>query len=127
MNTTEPRLLCAETVADLPVLWATFGRVGLIATLDRHFPTPLHWKGPLTPGEVLSLWLLFLVSQGDHCLNYVHAWVDQHHGTLSALLGKVVLPVHFHDGRLADCLTRLGADDFFARLERDVNRQTIRV
>ena len=73
------------------------------------------------------LWLLFVVSQGDHCLNHVSAWVEQHHGTLSALLGKVVLPVHFHDDRLADCLSRLAAGDSFARLEGDLNRQTVRV
>jgi transposase len=127
MNTTEPRLLRVEVVADLPILWATLQRLELPAALDRHFPTPLHWKGPLTPGEVLSLWLLFLVSQADHCLNHLQPWVEQHHGTLSALLGKVVLPVHFHDDRLADCLTRLGSADSFARLERDLNQQTIRV
>src|SRR3954469_15489715 len=127
MNTTEPRLLRVEVVADLPILWATLQRLELPATLDRHFPAPLHWKGPLTPGEVLTVWLLFLVSQGDHCLNHVPTWVEQHHGTLSALLGKVVLPVHFHDDRLADCLTRLGANDSFAQLEGDLNRQTVRV
>ena len=127
MNTSDPRLLCVEVVADLPILWATLQRLELPATLDRHFPTPLHWKGPLTPGEVLSVWLLFVVSEGDHCLNHVPSWVEQHQGTLSALLGKVVLPVHFHDDRLADCLTRLGADDSFARLERDLNQQTVRV
>ena len=115
MNTTEPRLLRVEAVADLPVLWATFQRLDLPATLDRHFPAPLHWKGPLTPGEVLAVWLLFLVSQGDHCLNHVQPWVAQHQGTLSALLGKAVLPVHAHDDRLADWLTRLGAGD---RLQR---------
>jgi transposase len=127
MNTTDPRLLRVEVVGDLPILWATLGRLELPATLDRHFPAPLHWKGPLTPGEVLSLWLLFLVSQGDHCLNHVSTWVEQHHGTLSALLGKTVLPVHFHDDRLADCLSRLAAGDSFAHLERDLNRQTVRV
>jgi transposase len=127
MNATEPRLLRVEAVADLPVLWATLQRLELPATLDRHFGTPLHWKGPLTPGDVLPLWLLFLVSQGDHCLNHVSAWVEFHHGTLSALLGKTVLPVHFHDDRLADCLSRLAAGDSFARLEGDLNRQTVRV
>src|ERR1700712_2613294 len=127
MNTTEPRLLRVEVVADLPILWATLQRLELPTTLDRHFLAPLHWKGPLTPGEVLALWLLFVVSQGDHCLNHVSAWVEQHHGTLSALLGKAVLPVHFHDDRLADCLTRLAAGDSFAGLERDLNRQTVRV
>ena len=115
MNTTEPRLLRVEVVADLPVLWATFQRLDLPATLDRHFPAPLHWKGPLTPGEVLAVWLLFLVSQGDHCLNHVQSWVEHHQGTLSALLGKPVLPAHFHDDRLADCLTRLGTGDCLRR------------
>ena len=127
MNPTEPRLLRVEIVADLPVLWTTLERLELPATLDRHFPTPRHWKGPLTPGEVLAVWLLFILSQGDHCLNHVQPWVAEHQGTLSALLGKTVLPVHLHDDRLADWLNRLGASDSFSILERDLNQQTIRV
>src|SRR5947209_8278582 len=127
MNPSAPRLLRVEPVADLPVLWATLARLDLPATLDRHFPTPAHWKGPLTPGEVLSVWLLFLVSRGDHCLNHVQPWVAQHQGVLSALLGKPVVPTDAHDDRLADWLTRLGRGDAFAALERDLNRHTVRV
>jgi transposase len=127
MNPRQPRLLRVEAVADLPVLWATFQRLDLPATLDRHFPAPLHWKGPLTPGEVLAVWLLFLVSQGDHCLNHVQPWVAQHQGVLSALLGKPVRPTHAHDDRLADWLTRLSRVDAFAALERDLNQHTVRV
>src|SRR4051812_49231589 len=127
MSPTEPRLLRVEIVPALPVLWATLERLDLPATLDRHFPAPRNWKGPLTPGEVLAVWLLFILSQGDHCLNHVEPWVAQHQGTLSALLGKAVLPVHFHDDRLADWLTRLSASDSFRILERDLNQQTIRV
>src|SRR5829696_5377261 len=127
MNPSQPRLLRMEAVADLPVLWATFQRLDLPATLDRHFPAPPHWKGPLTPGEVLAVWLLFLVSRGDHCLNHVQPWVAQHQGVLSALLGKPVRPTHAHDDRLADWLTRLSRGDAFAALERDLNRHTVRV
>src|SRR4051812_31937811 len=127
MNTSEPRLLRVEVVADLPVLWAALERLDLPATLDRHFPAPRHWKGPLTPGEVLAVWLLFLLSRADHCLNHVESWVAQHHGTLSALLGKEVRPACAHDDRLADWLTRLSASDSFRILERDLNQQTIRV
>jgi len=127
MNPSEPRLLRVEAVADLPVLWATLQRLDLPTTLDRHFPAPLHWKGPLTPGEVLAVWLLFLVSQGDHCLNHVEPWVAQHQSVLSALLGKPVLPTHAHDDRLADCLTRLNDGGAFAALERDLNQHTIRI
>src|SRR5438270_13245989 len=127
MNTTEPRIVRVEAVADLPVLWATLQRLDLPATLDRHFPAPLHWKGPLSPGEVLAVWLLFVVSQGDHCLNHVEAFVAAHQGVLSALLGKAVLPVHFHDDRLADWLTRLGCCAPFSGLERALNWQAISV
>ena len=127
MNFTDPRIVRVEAVADLPVLWATFQRLDLPAILDRHFPAPLHWKGPLTPGEVLAVWLLFLVSQGDHCLNHVQPWVAQHQETLSALLGKRVRPTDAHDDRLADWLTRLGAGAAFGALERDLSQQTIRV
>src|SRR3954451_20435239 len=127
MNTTEPHLVRVEAVADLPVLWATLQRLDLVATLDRHFPAPANWKGPLSPGGVLALWLLFLVSQSTPCLTHVEPWVAQHHGVLSALLGKTVLPVHAHDDRLADWLTRLGKGTAFSALERDLNQQTIRV
>ena len=127
MNTGETRLLRVETVADLPVLWAIFQRIDLPATLDRHFPTPPHWTGDLTPGDVLALWLLFLVSQGDHRLNHVEPWVEQHQLTLSALLGKAVLPRHAHDDRLADLLDRLADHDRFAALELELNQQAIRV
>ncbi len=85
-----------------------------------------HARG-LTPGEVLALWLLFILSQGDHCLNHVEPWIAEHQSTLSALLGKTVLPVHLHDDRLADWLNRLSASDSFRLLERDLNQQTIRV
>src|SRR4051812_28040508 len=127
MSPTEPRLLRVEIVPALPVLWATLERLDLPATLDRHFPAPRNWKGPLTPGEVLAVWLLFILSQADHCLNHVEPWVAQHHSTLSALLGKEVLPTCAHDDRLADWLTRLSASDSFRILERDLNQQTIRV
>src|SRR5947208_5041679 len=127
MNPSDPPLLRVEAVADLPVLWATLQRLDLVATLDRHFPAPASWKGPLSPGEVLALWLLFLVSQGDHCLNHVEPWVAQHQGVLAALLGKPVLAKDAHDDRLADWLTRLSRGDAFAALERDLNQHTIRV
>src|SRR6476646_8245405 len=127
MNPPEPRLLRVEVVADLPVLWATLARLDLTATLDRPFPAPPHSEGPLTPGEFLAVWILFLVSRGDHCLNPVQPWVAQHQGVLSALLGKPVRPTHAHDDRLADWLTRLGRGDAFAALECDLNQHTDRV
>jgi hypothetical protein len=127
MSTPEPRLLRVVVAGDLPVLWSLFRRLDLPATVDGHCPVPPHWKGPLSPGEVLAAWLLFIVSEGDHCLNHVESWVDEHRDTLAALVGKPVRPTALHDDRLADWLTRLGAGDSFCVLERDLNQQTVRV
>src|SRR4051812_48652273 len=84
MNPTDPRIVRVEALADLPVLWAIFARLDLPATLDRHFPAPLHWKGPLTPGEVLAVWLLFLLS---------HLWFAPDRGWFGETLGDLVIQV----------------------------------
>ena len=127
MNTTQPHLVCIETVADLPVIWANLQRIDFVGCCDRLFPPPLSWKGPLTVGEVLAVWFLFVLSQQDHCLNHVEPWVAEHCHTLSALLGKPVEPTACHDDRLADLPTRLSHSASWEALERDLNRQTIRV
>jgi transposase len=127
MNTKAPQLIQVEVAADLPVLWELLQRMNLPASLGEHFATPLHWKGPLTPGEVLSVWLLFVLSQADHCLNHVEDWVAQQQGTLQALLGKPVLPTDLSDDRLADWLTRLASGSSFAELEASLNRHSLRV
>jgi transposase len=127
MNTPQPRLLRVETVGDLPVLWACLQRLRLVDLFDQHFPTPPHWAGDLSCGEVVAVWLLFLTSQGDHCLNHLQPWVQQHHGTLQALLGKPLRPLDCHDDRLADLLDRLSAGDTWYAFETDLNRHTLRV
>jgi transposase len=127
MNPTEPRLVGVESLADLPVLWSIFGRIGLVNLLDSHLPAPPLWKGPLTTGEVIALWLLFVLSQGDHCLSHVAPWAEQHQNTLSALAGKPVQASDFHDDRLADLLDRISVDGVWRAFESALNRQTIRV
>jgi transposase len=126
MNT-QPRLIRVEPVADLPVIWFFLQQIDLIANLDRHFPTPPHWKGPLTQGEVLGVWLLFIISQSDHRLNHVEPWAEQHQGVISALVGKPVRGTDFHDDRLADCLSRLTTGGQWAALEHHLNQQIVRV
>src|SRR4051812_16140262 len=77
-------LIRMEALDDIPVLFATVQRLQLAHWLDQHFRNHEHhlWKGELTVGEVVSVWLTFLLSQGDHRLNYLQPWVAQHHSTL---------------------------------------------
>ena len=114
-------------VADLPVLWQVFERLDFVATVDRTFATPVLWRGPTAPGELLAVWLRFVISQGDHCLDHFRPWVESHRYAPSALLGKTITPTDAQDDRLADWLDRLAATDLWDALECQLNRCTVRV
>src|SRR5262245_37481546 len=127
MDSEDVRVVCVERVDDIPVLLATLGRLEVAALLDRHFATHRLWKGGLSFGEVLSVWLAFLLSQGDHRLYRLQPWAQQHLLTLAACLGKPVRPLDFHDDRLADVLDALADLDRWQAFEADLNQHTVRV
>jgi transposase len=127
MSTSTPQLICVERVDDLPVLWACLQRLRVVELLDRRFPTHHLWLGELSFGEVVSVWLLFLLSEGDHRLSQLQPWAAQNLLTLQALLGKLVRPLDFHDDRLADLLDALAQAESWRTFEEDLNQQTVRV
>src|SRR4051812_4701130 len=91
MNTAEPRVVRVEQVDDIAVLLAILERLRLGELLDRHFPTHHLWQGDLSFGEVVSVWLAFILSEGDHRLSHLQPWVQQHLLTLQSALGKLLL------------------------------------
>src|SRR5947209_7799279 len=127
MSSTIPQLIRVERVEDLPVLWASLQRLGVSELLDRHFPTHHLWRGELSFGEVVSVWLVFLLTQADHRLSRLQPWAEQNLLTLQALLGKTVRPLDFHDDRLADILAALAQAQPWQAFENDLNGQTVRV
>ena len=75
--------------------------------LDQHFPTHGNWAGELTFGEVVAVWLAYIVSTGDHRLSQLQDWAADRLELLAVCLGKPVRPEDFHDDRLADVLDAL--------------------
>jgi hypothetical protein len=78
MSQETPPVHRVERVDDIPVLLATSKVLKVDAIPDRHFPTGHRWLGALTFGEVACVWLAFITSQGDHRLNQVQLWVQDH-------------------------------------------------
>lgn len=101
-------------------------KMQVITVLNEFFPTHGHWKGELSLGEVVAVWLSYIVSQGDHRLSEVAPWVEQHLMLLATCLGKTVRGLDFSDDRLADILEALSAgkawNDFEARLSQGLVR-----
>jgi transposase len=122
-----PQLRCVEAVDDIPLLLAQMRQLQLPQLLDRHFPTHPLWKGSLSLGEVVAVWVTFLISQGDHRLAHLEPWIQDHLLTLQACLGKPVRPLDGHDDRLADILDAFAQPDPWQAFEQDLNRHTIRV
>jgi transposase len=130
MDSASPeRSLHVERVDDLPVLLASLQRLSVAELLERQFHNHEHhfWEGQLTFGEVVSVWLAFLLSQGDHRLYRLEPWAQQHRLPLQALLGKPVRALDFHDDRLADVLDGLPQQGPWQAFEADLNRPTVRV
>jgi transposase len=130
MDSASPeRTLHVERVDDLPVLFACLRRLGVAELLDRQFKNHDHhfWKGDLTFGEVVSVWLAFLLSEADHRLCRLEPWARERQLTLQAVLGKPVRALDFHDDRLADVLDCLPREDSWQAFEADLNGQAVRV
>jgi transposase len=121
------RLIKVERVDDIPVLLAQVQKMQIPALLDQFFPTHGHWKGELSFGEVVAVWLTFVASQGDHCLSHVQPWVEEHLDTLAASLDKSIRPLDFSDDRLAAMLDAFSEAEIWGDFETALNGVVLRV
>src|SRR5438270_1248016 len=121
------RLIKVERVDDIPVLLAQVQKMQVPALLDQFFPTHGHWKGELSFGEVVAVWLTFVASRGDHCLSHVQPWVEEHLDTLAASLGKSIRPLDFSDDRLAAMLDGFSEVESWGDFEIALNGVVLRV
>ena len=71
-----------ERTDDIPVILAFLQQMRVAEVIDKHFPTHGHWTG-LSLGQMLSVWLTFILSEGDHRLSHVEPWIAAHQQTLS--------------------------------------------
>ena len=116
-----------ERTDDIPLLVGTLQKMRLASLIDAHFRTHGNWAGELTFGEVVLVWLVFILSQADHRLNQVEPWAAQRLALLSALLGKQVRALDFSDDRLAAILDALADQEPWNAFETELNGTVIRV
>jgi len=118
--------ITTERVDDIPVLLAQSERMGLAGLLNEHFPSHGNWQG-LPLGEITTGWLAHILTEGDHRLNHVQAWVQHRPDILGRCLRQAVRALDWSDDRLAAVLDQLGDDDRWVAFERALNQQVLRV
>src|SRR4051812_10071042 len=97
---TEPCALTHERVDDLPLLLGLAQKLQLTAVLDRHLGEH-HLHQGLSYGTLATVWIAFILSEGDHRKSTVRDWVARHTRTLGTLIGQPITDTDFTDDRLA--------------------------
>lgn len=124
MNT--KRIVTNERVDDIPLLLAQQGEMDIAKLIDEHFVPHGNWQGA-SAGEIVMVWLTFILSEGDHRLNQVEEWFGKRCETIRHYVGADLMARDFSDDRLALLLRDLSDDTNWSAFESALNRHTIRV
>src|SRR2546430_3594662 len=116
----------AEVVGDVGVLLGFVKQMNLPELLDRHIKRH-HLEQVLSLGWVISIWLVYIVSQGDHRKVTVEDWVREKHETLELLTGLEIRKTDFTDDRLTIALRHLSSDEYWNAIEEDLGRNLVRI
>jgi transposase len=122
---TEP-IIINERVDDIPLLLAQLEHMGVEQLIDKHFPTHTNWQGK-SLGSVVVIWLTHILSQADHRLNYVQAWVSKRLETLKTLTGESLRSLDLADDRLQATLRYLSIDANWLSFESELGGSLLNV
>lgn len=115
-----------EVIEDAVLLIEQIKRMDLPGILDEQMER--HWmeKG-LSWGWTISIWLVHIISQGDHRKLPVRDWVRGIHDTLEMVTGLQIKDTDFTDDRLTIALRHLSRDTIWHEIERGLGQRLIRV
>jgi len=115
-----------ERVDDLPVIYGLLGKMGIQAILDDVVTPHGNWEG-LSPGWVMTIWLMHILSEHNHLMEPVQEWVSRHKYTLEGLTGQSIRELDFADDRLGICLKYLHEKEVWFAAEAQMGEHQIRV
>lgn len=123
---TEQLNVTTERVDDLPILLTQSNRMGIPELLDEYFKPHGNWEGT-SLGWTTAIWLVHILSEGDHRMNQVQPWVAHRLQTLHSYTGQAVQDRYWSDDRLALVLDALSHDQTWQRFETALGQRIIRV
>jgi transposase len=108
------------------VLFGLLQQMRIEAILDTVIVSHGNWQG-LTPGWVITIWLMHILSEQSHCMEPVQEWAAKRLMTLHRLSGQEVQALDFSDDRLALCLKELSKPEVWHAIEAQLGAILIRV
>ncbi len=123
---TEP-IVTHEPVDDVPVIIAWLLAMRVSALIDALLPRPHgSWQG-LSYGQVVVIWLAYMLTQGDHRMSPVEEWVETRQEVLRRSTTWVLSRRDLTDDRLEHVLDLLGDEQArpWEALDRDLGRHLV--
>ena len=116
----------AERLDDIPVIFGHLQKMRIQAIVDQVIETHGNWQG-LSPGWVITIWLIHILSEHTHCMDRVREWVMKRLYVLQKLTGQPLTELDFTDDRLALCLQMLSQTDWWFEIEAQLGCHLLRV
>jgi transposase len=108
-----------ERVDDIPLLLGMMMKMQMPIILDKHLGNHGHQQG-LSNGWVATMWLSYILSEGQHTKSSVQAWALKRRHLLEQVSGQVIRAEDFSDDSLSLLLKRLSDMDRWQRLEAEL-------
>jgi len=115
-----------ERLDDIPVIFGHLQKMHIQATIDRVIETHGNWEG-LSPGWLITIWLIHILSEHSHCMDRVREWVAKRLHVLQELTGQTLTEMDFTDDRLAICLRKLSQTSIWQKIKAQLGRHILRV
>jgi transposase len=116
----------SERVDDLPLILHWLQQMEVARLLDQQL-RPAHGnRSGLSYGQLSVLFVAYVVTQADHRLNHVEAWVRDHQQTLEQASGWSIGDKDASDDRLADLLSAIGKSEDLCEIEEGMGRHLVR-
>jgi len=114
-------------VDDLLVLYTLIKTLGIGKSVNSCIQVHGNWTGVL-PGDILELWLCYILSACDHRLSGAEEWANRHIDLLRFISGNTKLTGQdFSDDKLGTLLGYFSEPTSWSKVEKQVNSQVLGV
>ena len=119
-------IIITERVDDVALLIGQMIRMGYPEILDKHIPKAGNQR-ELSWGWTATIWLAYILTEGDHRKVSVAQYIKGMRNTLSAITGQPIEVLDFDDDRLSHLLKHLSKRKVWQAVEHELNQRTIEV
>jgi len=118
--------ITSERIDDIPLLMRWLLDMHIDQIIDAVLGTPHGNRQGLSYGQLVVVFVAYILTECNHFLSPVRDWVTKHQHALTQALGCPIRDTDFTDERLEDVLDALGEDEVGEKLEEQLGQHLIR-